>query len=425
MGKLLESIYETFNIDFEINNISNITIDTRKISKGDIFFGINSGNNHIEEALAKGASLAISDDLRWNSYPNVIIVEDSIKALQTLAKNYRNKLKIKLIGVTGSEGKTTTKDIIHGVLSSKYITKKTSGNYNNHIGLPLTLLSFKEEDEFGVVEMGMSNFGEIELLCNIANIDYGVITNIGDSHLEFMINRDNVFKEKSSILKTLVPSKAFIFGDDFYLKNIPGIKIGFDKNNNYILKNTKEGINGVSFLLNNQLYTFKLNGQHNAINASFAIAIGNTLGLTSSEIQKGLDASSISSMRFEKIESCGITYINDAYNASPVSTKASLDTFEEIETLHKKLAILGDMGELGTYEELLHEEVLAHALNTSIDNFIVFGKLMKKSATKFNNKKIIICSTKEEVKELIKEKFYSHLILLKGSNFNRLWEIIE
>lgn len=424
MKKLVEALNETFNNSFEVDDISKVEIDSRNIKEGDLFFAINNGKNYIAEVLEKKASFVICDDPRWSENKKVLVVEDTIKAMQLLAKNYRKKLNIKIVGITGSEGKTTTKDIIHGVLSSKYKTKKTLGNHNNHIGLPLTILNLQEDDEFGVIEMGMSNKGEIPVLCDIAGIDYGVITNIGDSHLEFMINRDNVFAEKSQIKNYIDSDKLFLFGDDVYLKNLKGNKIGFNSENNFIIKNYKETPNGVDFTINDQGYSFKLNGKHNCINASMGVAIGLSLGLTPSEIQKGLSLVNVTPMRFQKIEKDEILYINDAYNASPVSMKASLETFNSIDFSKKKLAILADMGEMGSDEIRFHEEVLDYALKTKIDTFILMGSRMKEAMKKFNDKRLVYCNTKDEIKKLISTSYKDNVILLKGSNFNHLWEII-
>ncbi|WP_177162121.1 UDP-N-acetylmuramoyl-tripeptide--D-alanyl-D-alanine ligase [uncultured Fusobacterium sp.] len=424
MKKLVETLNETFNNSFEVDDISKVEIDSRNIKEGDLFFAINNGKNYIAEVLEKKASFVICDDQKWSGNKKVLVVEDTVKAMQLLAKNYRKKLKIKIVGITGSEGKTTTKDIIHGVLSSKYQTKKTLGNHNNHIGLPLTILNLQEDDEFGVIEMGMSNKGEIPVLCDIAGIDYGVITNIGDSHLEFMINRDNVFAEKSQIKNYIDSDKLFLFGDDVYLKNLKGNKIGFNLENNFIIRNYKETPNGVDFILNNKNYSFKLNGKHNCINASMGVAIGLSLGLTSSEIQKGLDLVNVTSMRFQKIEKNGTLYINDAYNASPVSMKASLETFDNIDFSKKKLAILADMGEMGSDEIKFHQEVLEYALKTKIDTFILMGSRMKEAMKSFNDERLIYCDTKDEIKKLISTSYKDNVILLKGSNFNHLWKII-
>lgn len=424
MKKLVETLNETFNNSFKIDDISKVEIDSRNIKEGDLFFAINNGKNYIAEVLEKKASFVICDDPKWSENKKILVVEDTIKAMQLLAKNYRKKLNIKIVGITGSEGKTTTKDIIHGVLSSKYQTKKTLGNHNNHIGLPLTILNLQEDDEFGVIEMGMSNKGEIPVLCDIAGIDYGVITNIGDSHLEFMINRDNVFAEKSQIKNYIESDKLFLFGDDFYLKNLKGNKIGFNLENDFVIKNYSETPDGVEFTINNKNYTFKLNGRHNCINASMGVAIGLSLGLTFSEIQKGLDLVNVTPMRFQKIEKDGILYINDAYNASPVSMKASLETFDSIDFSKKKLAILADMGEMGSDEIRFHQEVLDYALKTKIDTFILMGTRMKEAMKKFNDTRLIYCNSKEEIKKLISSLYSDNVILLKGSNFNHLWEII-
>lgn len=424
MKKLLTTIEEMFNRTFEITNISKVEIDSRNIQEGDLFFAINNGKNYVEDVLKIKNTIVICDDVKWQNHKRVIVVENTLETLQSIAKNYRKKLNVKLIGITGSEGKTTTKDIIHGILSIKYKTKKTLGNYNNHIGLPFTILQLDENDEFGVIEMGMSHRGEISFSCDIANIDYGVITNIGDSHLEFMINRDNVFLEKSQIKNYISEKKLFIYGDDFYLKNLSGNKIGFNKNNNFIISNYSETLEGVKFSLNSNSYSFKLNGKHNCINASIGIAIGLSLGLTPLEIQKGLNLVQITPMRFQKIEKNDILYINDAYNASPVSMKASLETFDKINFLKKKLAVLADMGEMGKNEVLYHEDVLKFANNSNIDTIILLGPLMKEASKNINSNKFILAENKEEIRELIKNNFSDRVILLKGSNFNHLWEII-
>ena len=182
-------------------SIKNIQMDSKKVNEGSLFIAINNGNNYIDEALQKGAELIICDREIATNNSKVIKVENSINFLQNISKIYRKNLNVKIITVTGSEGKTTTKDLIFGVLSNKYKTKKTIGNYNNHIGLPFSILQLDEKDEVAVLEMGMSNLGEIDLLSQISQPDYAIITNIGDSHLEFLKNRDNVFKAKTEVLK--------------------------------------------------------------------------------------------------------------------------------------------------------------------------------------------------------------------------------
>ena len=426
MKKLVEIITKILPIKTKILNIGNVQMDSRKIEKDDIFFALNSGKNYIPQVLEKGASLVICDDKKWEGHEKVVVVEDTLKAMQEIAKEYRKSLPVKIIGIVGSNGKTTTKDIVYSVLSSKYKCVKTEGNYNNHIGVPYTLLQIKENDEFAVVEMGMSSRGEIKFLCETALPDYGIITNIGDSHLEFLLNRENVFIEKSEIKNYVDKDRLIIFGDDFYLKNLNGIKVGFEKNNNFIIKNYTETSDGVSFEIEKEKYNFKMNGKHNCINAAFGTVIGKIVGLSYEEIERGLENCKVTPMRFQKIEKNGIKYINDSYNASPVSMRYSLETLADAYKGILKIAVLADMGELGKDELKYHIEVLEYAVALDIEKIIVFGNIMKEAAEKIENReKLIIAETKEEIKNIIRKDFADRVVLIKGSNFNHLWEIME
>ena len=426
MKKLVEIITKILPIKTKILNIGNVQMDSRKIEKDDIFFALNSGKNYIQQVLEKGASLVICDDKKWEGHEKVAVVEDTLKAMQEIAKEYRKSLPVKIIGIVGSNGKTTTKDIVYSVLSSKYKCVKTEGNYNNHIGVPYTLLQIKENDEFAVVEMGMSSRGEIKFLCETALPDYGIITNIGDSHLEFLLNRENVFIEKSEIKNYVDKDRLIIFGDDFYLKNLNGIKVGFEKNNNFIIKNYTETSDGVSFEIEKEKYNFKMNGKHNCINAAFGTVIGKIVGLSYEEIERGLENCKVTPMRFQKIEKNGIKYINDSYNASPVSMRYSLETLADAYKGISKIAVLADMGELGKDELKYHIEVLEYAVALDIEKIIVFGNIMKEAAEKIENReKLIIAETKEEIKNIIRKDFADRVVLIKGSNFNHLWEIME
>lgn len=426
MKKLVEIITKILPIKTKILNIGNVQMDSRKIEKDDIFFALNSGKNYIQQVLEKGASLVICDDKKWEGHEKVAVVEDTLKAMQEIAKEYRKSLPVKIIGVVGSNGKTTTKDIVYSVLSSKYKCVKTEGNYNNHIGVPYTLLQIKENDEFAVVEMGMSSRGEIKFLCETALPDYGIITNIGDSHLEFLLNRENVFIEKSEIKNYVDKDRLIIFGDDFYLKNLNGIKVGFEKNNNFIIENYTETSEGVSFEIEKEKYNFEMNGKHNCINAAFGTVIGKIAGLSYEEIERGLENCKVTPMRFQKIEKNGIKYINDSYNASPVSMRYSLETLADAYKGISKIAVLADMGELGKDELKYHIEVLEYAVALDIEKIIVFGNIMKEAAEKIENReKLIIAETKEEIKNIIRKDFADRVVLIKGSNFNHLWEIME
>ena len=426
MKKLLKIINNVLKTNLKNIDILKVEMDSRKIEKGDLFFAINNGNKYVNEVLEKGASIVICDDKQWENIENVIVVKDTVKAMQDIAREYRKVLDIKIVGIVGSNGKTTTKDIVYSILNTKYKVKKTLGNYNNHIGVPYTILNLKEDDEFLSLEMGMSAKGEIKVLCEIANPDYGIITNIGDSHLEFLKNRKNVFIEKSEIKNYVNSEKLFIFGDDRFLKDLDGIKIGFNTKNLYKIKNYIETDNGVNFEINGENYNFYLNGKHNAINASFGVAFGKKLGLSQKEIQAGLNSCKVTSMRFEKVEKNGINYINDSYNASPISMKYSLETFSNMYPNRDKVAVLADMGELGENELEFHREVIEFALSLKIEKIILFGEMMERASKSFRNQenKIIIKKSKDEIRELIEEKFKDRLILLKGSNYNHLWKIM-
>ncbi|MGL5917756.1 MAG: UDP-N-acetylmuramoyl-tripeptide--D-alanyl-D-alanine ligase [Cetobacterium sp.] len=415
------------NIDITLPKdifIENIQMDSKNVDKNSLFIAINNGNNYISEVLKKEVKLVIADrDVPELENKNVIKVENSVKFLQNLAKMYREKLGIKVIGITGSEGKTTTKDLVAGVLSQKFKVIKTLGNHNNHIGLPFTILQIKDNHEIAVLEMGMSNLGEIDLLSKIAKPNYGVITNIGDSHLEFLKNRDNVFIAKTELLKYVTPDNTLLFGDDPYFKSVNGIKIGFNEENDYILSNLKEEYEGVYFNLNNEEYFISLNGAYNTINASFAIVLGRMLEMSYNEIKNALENVKITSMRFEKIEKNGILYINDAYNASPVSMKMALKAYSSLPFNRNKVVVLADALELGEKEIEYHIEVLEEVLKYDFYKIFVYGERMKKAINILKDSRIIHFNQKNDIK-LKLSKLDNIGVLLKGSRGMKLEEII-
>lgn len=418
----LLGIREQLNLD----KIENIIMDSRKVQKGDLFFAINNGNKYINEVLEKGASIVVADNYLGDD-KRVFKVLNTVEFMQKFAKEYREALGLKVIAITGSNGKTTTKDMIYSVLSRKYITKKTEGNYNNHIGLPFTILQLKEKDEIVVLEMGMSDFGEIDLLSSIAKPDIGVITNIGDSHLEFLKTRENVFKAKTELLNYVSSENTYIIGDDQYLKNVVGNKIGFSRENNFVIEDFIDSNDGMSFKVENSEYILNLNGKHNALNAGIAIAIGKRFDLTSEEIKEGLKNLHLTPMRFQKIEKENLIYINDAYNASPISMRYSLETFDKLYNDRTKIAVLGDMLELGDKEIEFHREIIKKALDIKVDRVYIYGERMQKAYELMEqNKKIITSLDKNFIRESIKESIKgSKAILLKGSRGMKMEEIVE
>lgn len=404
--------------------IKNVVMDSRKVEKDSIFFAINNGNSYIDSVLEKGATLVIADNYSGED-KRVFKVNDSIKAMQNIAKEYRKRLNLKVIAITGSNGKTTTKDMVYSILSQKYNTAKTLGNYNNHIGLPYTILQLDEKIDIAVLEMGMSGFGEIDLLASIAQPDIGIITNIGDSHLEFLKTRENVFKAKTELVKYVSPDNLYLDGDDFYLKEVAGNKIGFGENNNFKIENFSDNEKGMSFVLNGKRYMLALNGKHNCLNAGMAIAVGEGLKLSYEEISKGLKELQLTPMRFEKIDKGNIVYINDAYNASPVSMECSLQTFDKLYNDKIKIAVLGDMLELGEKEIEYHKNVIKTALEVHVNKIYLYGERMKKAMEDLgNNEKIFYFAEKERIKEaILKEE--TAVVLLKGSRGMKLEDIVK
>ena len=417
----LLGIREQLNLD----KIENVIMDSRKVQKGDLFFAINNGNKYIDEVLEKGASVVVADNYLGDD-KRVFKVPNTVEFMHKLAKEYRKALGLKVIAITGSNGKTTTKDMIYSVLSRKYITKKTEGNYNNHIGLPFTILQLKEKDEIVVLEMGMSGFGEIDLLSSIAKPNIGVITNIGDSHLEFLKTRENVFKAKTELLNYVSSENTYIIGDDQYLKNVVGNKIGFNRENNFVIEDFIDSNDGMSFKVEDSEYTLSLNGKHNALNAGMAIAIGKRFGLTSEEIKEGLKNLHLTPMRFQKIEKEDVIYINDAYNASPISMEYSLNTFDKLYNNMKKIVVLGDMLELGEKEIEFHREIIEKALSIKCDKIYLYGERMKKAYDLLEkNDKIRCFNDKEDIVKLIASETEKVAVLLKGSRGMKLEEIIK
>ena len=424
--KLNELIFEEFSKKVQIKNV---VMDSRKVIEGSLFFAINNGNSYVKDVLDKGASLVIADNTNIKD-KRVVKVTDTIATMQDLATKYRNKLDIQVVGITGSNGKTTTKDIVYSLLSVKAKTLKTEGNYNNHIGLPYTLLNVTDEEKFVVLEMGMSSLGEIRRLGEISSPNYAIITNIGDSHIEFLKTRDNVFKAKTELLEFVDKENTFVCGDDEYLGKLDVNKVGFNGNNTHKIESYDFSNKGSKFILDGKEYEMPLLGKHNISNTAIAIELAKKIGLTDEEIQKGLKEIKISNMRFQEIKIGNDIYINDAYNASPMSMKAAIDTLNEIYNDKYKIAILGDMLELGENEVDYHMDVLNYLLDKKIKLIYLYGERMKKAYDIFMKNKseeyrFWYYPTKEGIVESLKNIKMDKVILLKASRGIKLEEIIK
>ncbi|QYR54378.1 D-glycero-beta-D-manno-heptose 1,7-bisphosphate 7-phosphatase [Fusobacterium hwasookii] len=424
--KLNELLFEEFSKKVQIKNV---VMDSRKVTEDSLFFAINNGNSYVKDVLDKGASLVIADNTDVED-ERIVKVSDTVATMQDLATKYRKKLDIQVIGITGSNGKTTTKDIVYSLLSAKAKTLKTEGNYNNHIGLPYTLLNVTDEERFVVLEMGMSSLGEIRRLGEISSPDYAIITNIGDSHIEFLKTRDNVFKAKTELLEFVNKENTFVCGDDEYLAKLDVNRIGFDDSNTHRIESYEFSDKGSKFVLDGKEYEMSLLGKHNISNTAIAIELAKKIGLTDEEIQSGLKEIKISNMRFQEIKIGEDIYINDAYNASPTSMKAAIDTLNEIYNDKYKIAILGDMLELGENEVDYHIDVLNYLLNKNIKLIYLYGERMKKAydifmKTKSEEYRFWYYPDKEGIVESLKNIRMEKVILLKASRGTALEDIIK
>ncbi len=452
--KDLLKIYKGELIKGDINTLlENFSKDTRTINKGDIYIGIKGenidGNTFYMEALEKGSIGCILDNGAFlkkdilDKYPNAFIylVDDSIKCLQALATYKRSLYDIPVIAITGSVGKTSTKDIVASVLSHKYNVLKTEGNYNNNIGLPLTILSLKDENCL-VLEMGMNGLGQIDILSKIAKPTISIITNIGTSHIGLLKSRENILKAKLEILNGMNDKILIINNDndllhDYYLKNQDQIKFityGINSDSMYQGLNIKreELTSTYDININNEIYNIKLNvpGDHFVLNSLVGIAIGCYFNIPMDDIKKGISNFTLTKKRMEIIKVHNITIINDAYNASLDSMASALNYLGSLNNT-RKIAILGDMLELGSFSEKLHRAVGEYVYKNNIDILITVGdnsKFISKEAIKlgFNKNNCYAYNSNKEalskIKELIKD---NDSLLIKASNGMHFSEITD
>lgn len=369
--------------------IENVMTDSRKKVSNGLFIPIIGerfdGHDFIDQAIAHGAIAALWDKTVPvpTSIPNSFIlyfVNDTTDALQKLALHYRNFVNPTVIGITGSNGKTTTKDIVASLLQKTYTTHYTKGNFNNHIGLPLTILEMDPNTDMLVVEMGMNAFNEISLLSQIARPDYAIITNIGESHIENLGSREGIAKAKLEITEGLSNQGVLIIdGDEPLLANYLNapklISCGFLEGNTYRLTSVTMNEFTTTFELNHHdVYDIPLLGEHHAQNATLAIALAKELGIPHEQIKEGLLEMDHSSMRFERIKARNnVTIINDAYNASATSMKAAIKVMKQLDGFKQKVLVLGDILELGEHSEQLHRSV-ADEITLPINIVCSFGK---------------------------------------------------
>ena len=410
----IKQLYQKF---LECNSI--IDIDSRSISKGSIFFAIKGenfdGNKFANEALDKGAKMAVidSDDINFNNNSNIIKVDDSLKTLQDLALFHRKSVKSKIIAITGSNGKTTTKELIHSILSTSYKTISTDGNFNNHIGVPLSLLKIKDGAEFSVIELGANNFGEINFLSKITEPDYGYITNFGKAHLEGFKNISGVIKGKTELYNWLIENdKTLILNYDdpeqLKFKSSNHFSFGSKLNSKHVFE--KIDSKNVTVKCDGIVYKTNLYGDYNFSNICCAISIGLEFGIKPKLIQEKLKYYSSKNNRSELIKINNKNIVLDAYNANPTSVEFAIKSF--IKNKGTKAIVLGDMFELGENSAIEHKKIIDITDELNIDRCIFIGEEFFK--LKQDSVKNIFFKTKEDFYELgdiIKEEN----ILIKGS----------
>lgn len=441
--EMLEAIDGEVIIQKENVNFNKICIDTRKIEKDNVYLAIKgsnfNGNDFVLKAFECGASVAIIDELKFDlkdsiNKGTVIKVRNTREALLNLAKFYREKLGLKVIGITGSTGKTSTKDLVAAVLSEKYNVFKTKGNFNNDIGLPLMILELTSAYDVAVLEMGMSSLGEIELLASVARPDIGVITNIGLSHIENLKTQDNILKAKMEICTFFNEDSILIVnGEDQFLKNVTGNgykvkKIGYNHEYDVYASNIILREEETEFLAHafgeEAVFTLPIAGKHNVLNAMLAIEVAECLNVSFEEMVKGINNLEATSMRLQVIKKQGLTIINDCYNASPDSMQSSLDVLSAYKS-GRRVAILGDMYELGDESEKAHFEVGKYA-NDKVDLLVVIGEYIKNFRDGFNNDSIIMYETKEEcIKELKNIVKKNDVVLVKASRGVKLEDVVK
>lgn len=424
--------------------VSGVAIDSRKVEKDFLFVAIKGarvdGHDFIPQVMENGALCALSEKDLENVPYSYILVKSCEQALKDLAEYYRLALDIKVVGITGSVGKTSTKEMIASVLEQKYSVLKTEGNFNNEIGLPLTIFNIREEHEVAVLEMGINEFEEMHRLAKVARPDICVITNIGFCHLENLIDRDGVLRAKTEMFDFMRDGAQIILnGDDDKLitvQNVKGITpvfFGLTERHDYYATDVHSlGLKGTSCILHLPNGTVNANihlpGAHMVYNALAGACVGYSLGLTNEEIQKGIESLLPVSGRNNLIETDDFLIIDDCYNANPVSMKASLDVLSN--ALGRKVAILGDMGELGEDEKALHYGVGVYAAKKETDLICCIGTL----AQEFVNGANSVTSKSETLYFATKEEFLSQMhsivkkgdtILVKASHSMEFPEIVE
>ena len=410
-----------------------VSTDTRSIAHGALFFALKgenfNGNDFAKKALDSGASYCIIDEQQFQSNTRFILVPNVLKTLQELANFHRKYLNIPIIAITGSNGKTTTKELINSVLDQRYKTHATQGNYNNHIGVPLTLLQMDESVDIGIVEMGANHIGEIAKLCQISVPNYGYITNFGKAHLEGFGSAAGVVKGKCELYDYLKINKGivFIYGDDEkQVQQIGSYKkahVFSDKNSSNIQVSITSETPFISFESQGCTMESQLVGVYNFSNAAAAIAIGCFFEVSLENIKKGIESYTPNNNRSQIIQKGSNTIILDAYNANPSSMEVALDNFNSMKSPFK-IVILGDMFELGVHSKSEHQAVIDEVNSLNFSSAYYVGSHFFELAS--DSSKANFFKTTESFRNQLQSLvFKDALILIKGSRGMALETLLD
>ena len=407
-----------------------ISTDSRNIKENSIFFALKgdnfNGNEYAENALNSGARIAVIDEISFAKNDEYFLVDNVLDALQKLSLFHRKKLNIPIIGITGSNGKTTTKELINAVLSTQYNCLATIGNLNNHIGVPLTLLSIDKQKEIAIVEMGANHIGEIEQLCQLACPTHGIITNIGKAHLEGFMNIDNIINTKIALYDYVNKHGKCLFvnGDDDLLmkksEKIERIIYSYEKNGDMETE-IKTSDPFITIKVDDKLISTNLFGQYNIYNILTAVTIGKYFNITSENIIKAISSYIPQNNRSQLIKTGNNTLVMDAYNANPTSMKAAIDSFAMLNG-DSKLAIIGDMLELGSEKENEHLKIINLLKQKKIQEVFLVGSIF----SSVNNGVFKTFKDSASLKLFLDENpIKNKTILIKGSRGIKLEIIMQ
>ncbi|WP_164813961.1 UDP-N-acetylmuramoyl-tripeptide--D-alanyl-D-alanine ligase [Clostridium perfringens] len=426
----------------DVKEIKAVSTDTRKIEEGTMFIALKgenfNGNNYVLDAFNKGAKIAIVDEVKCDLNElkedvALIKVQNTGRALMDLAKFYREKLGLKVVGITGSAGKTSTKDLVAAVLSYKYKVFKTKGNFNNEIGLPLMILELDSTYDVAILEMGMRGLGQIKELAEIASPDLGIITNIGISHIEILKTRENILKAKMEIATFFDKNNTLVVcGNDDFLGALPEaeykiVKTGVGENFKIGAKNIAlEELSSKFTVYDGEKEEFSLDmpGEHNISNLMLGIAIAKELGVSFEEMKRGLKNIEATSMRLELIKKDGFSILNDCYNSSPVAVKSAIDVMKNIEG-KRRIAVLGTMRELGHKSEEAHEEIGKYAKENGIEKVLCFGDFSENIKEGYGEGCTVYENKEELIKDLLNIICDGDIILVKASRSLKFEEITK